>query len=78
MKWRFKIGTLLDDSGKICIVTAQLPIGCKTFEGHAKINWRDNYELLYPNRTTYIIGASALHRLVDTGQVNLIKVDHIA
>jgi hypothetical protein len=73
MKWRFEVGTLLVDAGKVCIVVAHLPTGCETFEGYAKINWRDNYELLYPNRTTYVIGATALHRLVDQGQINLLS-----
>jgi len=75
MKWRFNIGTLLEDRGRICMIKAHLPIGCEAFEGHHKINWRHNYELVYPNCTSYIIGANALHGLVDCGQIKLIKVD---
>ena len=74
MKWRFKVGTLLEDQGGICIVSALLPMGCETLSHCTKMNWRDNYELIYTNQTTYIIGAVALHRLVDQGRVNLIKV----
>ena len=73
MKWRFKVGTLLEDSGTVGVISAHLPLGCETFDGFAKINWRDNYELVYPNCTSYIIGANALHGLVDTGQIKLIK-----
>ena len=73
MKWQFEVGTLLNDSGKVCMVSAHLPSGCETFDGYAKINWRDNYELIYANSTVYVIGASALHRMVETGKINLIK-----
>tara|TARA_A100001011_G_scaffold218184_1_gene226109 strand:+ start:135 stop:362 length:228 start_codon:yes stop_codon:yes gene_type:complete len=74
MKWRFKIGTLLEDQGRICIVSALLPMGCETMKLNTKMNWRDNYKLIYTNQTTYIIGAAALHRLVDQGRINLIKI----
>ena len=74
MKWRYKVGTLLEDRGKVCMIKAHLPLGCETYEGYSKINWRDNYELIYPNCTSYIIGATALHGLIDSGQINLIKV----
>jgi len=73
MKWRYKVGTLLEDSGEVCMVAAHLPLGCKTFDGYAKINWRDNYELIYANTTVYIIGVEALHRLIEQGKFNLIK-----
>ena len=76
MKWRFKVGTLLEDSGTVGVISAHLPLGCETFDGFAKINWRDNYEIVYANQTTYIIGATALHRLVDSGQINLLKTPH--
>jgi len=75
MKWRFNIGTLLEDRGNICMIKAWLPKGCETFIGFAKINWRDNYELVYPHCSSYIISANALHGLVDTGQIKLIKND---
>ena len=76
MTWRFDIGTLLVDRGRVCMIIKHLPIGCKSFDGHHKINWRDNYELIYPNCSSYIIGATALHGLVDTGQIKIIKEEN--
>ena len=32
MRWRFSVGTLLEDRGNICMIKAHLPIGCETFE----------------------------------------------
>ena len=75
MRWRFDVGTLLEDRGSICMIKAHLPMGCEAFEGFAKINWRDNYELVYPNCNSYIIGLNALHGLVDCGQIKVIKVE---
>tara|TARA_Y100001970_G_scaffold287553_2_gene412495 strand:- start:1311 stop:1562 length:252 start_codon:yes stop_codon:yes gene_type:complete len=69
---RFKVGTLLEDSGNVGMISAILPKGCETFKGYHKINWRDNYEIQYANSTVYIIGIVAFHRLVDQGQIKII------
>ena len=75
MRWQFNVGTLMVDDGKICIVSSHYPMGCESFDNHSKINWRDNYELVYANRTTYIIGTHALHRLVEQGQIKVLKTN---
>ena len=65
----------LVDNGKICVISYRHPVGCQAFENHEIVNWRDNYELVYANRTTYIIGATALHRLVEQGQIKVLKAN---
>tara|TARA_R100000008_G_C3563797_1_gene157873 strand:- start:537 stop:779 length:243 start_codon:yes stop_codon:yes gene_type:complete len=70
---RYSVGTLIEDSGNLGIISAVLPRGCRNFEGYHKINWRDNYELRYANNTVYIIGMDAFHRMVEDGQILIVK-----
>ena len=73
MNNRYKIGTLLEDRGDVGMIAAFLPKGCQEFDGSERINWRDNYQILFANQGSYIIGVSALHRLVQQGQIKIIK-----
>ena len=73
MNKRYKIGTLLEDRGDVGMIAAILPKGSQEFNGSHRLNWRDNYQILFANQGSYIIGVSALHRLVQQGQIKLIK-----
>jgi len=71
----FGVGTVIEDGGKLGIIAAVLPRGCESFEGYQKINWRDNYEIRYANSMVYIIGIPAFHRMIETGQIKIIKTE---
>lgn len=69
---KYKIGTLVEDGGRVGIISAFYPIGCETFNGAHKINWQDNYEIHFASNITYVIGIYAFHRLVTQGQIKII------
>tara|TARA_B100000287_G_C20359571_1_gene673199 strand:- start:295 stop:534 length:240 start_codon:yes stop_codon:yes gene_type:complete len=70
---KLKIGTLVEDQGKIGVVMDFFPKGTNDKDAE-RINWRDNYKIYYTNNDTYIIGAMALHRLLDTGQIKIVRI----
>ena len=70
---KLKIGTLVEDRGKIGVVMDFFPKGTVDNEDAKRINWRDNYKIYYTDNDTYIIGAMALHRLVECGQIKIVK-----
>ena len=70
---KLKIGTLVEDRGTIGVIMDFFPKGSVNDDAK-RINWRDNYKIYYTNHDTYIIGAMALHRLVDQGQIKIIRV----
>ena len=71
---KLKVGTLVEDQGKIGVIMDFFPKGTVDNEEAKRINWRDNYKIYYTNNDTYIIGAMALHRLLDSGQIKIVRM----
>ena len=71
---KLKIGTLVEDHGKIGVIMDFFPKGTVEDDDAKRINWRDNYKIYYTNNDTYIIGAMALHRLLKCGQIRIVRV----
>lgn len=66
-----KVGTLLDDMGKIAVVTRVIKSGALETES-SLINWRVNYEIVYADGTVAIIGSSSLSRMLKAGIIKLL------
>jgi hypothetical protein len=71
---KLEIGTLVEDRGTIGVIMDFFPKGSINDDDAKRINWRDNYKIYYTNHDTYVIGAMALHRLVDQGQIKIVRV----
>tara|TARA_R100000900_G_scaffold7825_4_gene7914 strand:+ start:3514 stop:3726 length:213 start_codon:yes stop_codon:yes gene_type:complete len=66
-----KVGTLIEDMGKMGIVSRVLTSG--TLEtSNDLIKWRNNYEIYYADGTVSIIGESTLHRLIAKGDIKIL------
>ena len=65
---KLKVGTLLEDMGKLGIVTKLITSGTlKTY--NELIKWRNNYEIFYSDGTIAILGEATIHRLVQKGDI---------
>mgnify|MGYP003122605274 CR=1 FL=1 len=69
---KYKVGTLLNDNGRLGVILAYYPQGSTSFENCKKINWRDNYHLYFLKGKSYIIGTHAFDRLVAKGTIKII------
>ena len=75
-KSHYKIGTLIKDMGKIGVIYRMIESGTlKT--APAVINWRFNYEIYYFDGCITIMGHSTLNRLIESGNVEVIKSDDL-
>lgn len=70
--FKYTVGTLIDDMGKIAIITRVLSSGALKTEVSA-IKWRNNYELSYNNGDIQIIAASTFEKLITKGQIKIIN-----
>ena len=69
---KYKIGTLVNDSGRLGIIAAYYPQGSVDFKNAKKINWRANYHVYFLKGKSYIMGAVGFHRLVEQGTIKII------
>ena len=53
---KYKIGTLVIDSGRLGVIAAYYPRGSVDFGNAKQINWRDNYHLYFLKGKSYIMG----------------------
>ena len=65
---KLKVGTLLEDMGKLGIVTKVITSGTLKTDNEL-IKWRNNYEIFYSDGTIAILGAATIHRLVQKGDI---------
>ena len=70
---KYKVGTLVSDDGRLGVISGFFPQGSTSFENAHRINWRDNYEIYFATQHSYIIGAIALERLVEQGQIKILE-----
>lgn len=65
-----KVGTLINDNGKIGIISRVIEVG-ELKPRMAYISWRANYEIMYADGTKLIIGCRALEQMIYNGVVEL-------
>ena len=65
---KIKVGTLIEDMGKMGIVTKVITSGTLKTDNEL-IKWRNNYEIYYSDGTVAILGETTLHRLIHRGDV---------
>ena len=71
-KW--PAGTLVEDTGKVGIISKVLPYGALDTEISA-IKWRKNYEITYIDGDVQIIAETTFVRLVRRGDIKIINSD---
>jgi hypothetical protein len=65
-----RVGTLINDHGKIGIISKVIEIGeLKTEIKY--ISWRANYEIVYVDATTLVISCKALESMIENGVVEV-------
>ena len=65
-----KVGTLIEDNGKIGIIARVIRMGKMDFDSDI-ISWRDNYEIHYFDGTVTVIGVNAFARLVEDKKIKI-------
>lgn len=68
---RLKEGTLIEDMGKLGIISKVITSGTLRTDNDL-IKWRNNYEIYYSDGTVAILGESTLHRLIERGDVKIL------
>lgn len=64
------IGMLIRDTGRIGVVTKIIKSGALN-TSQSLIKWRVNIEIVYCDGTRAILGEEALHRLINSGIVEV-------
>ncbi len=70
---QIKVGTLIDDMGKIGMVRKIIGAGALAHL-HPVVKWRMNYEIYYSDGVVGYLGIDSLQRLVDVGSIKVIFV----
>ena len=68
---KLKVGTLIDDMGKLGIITRIITSGTLNTD-YDLIRWRNNYEIYYGDGTFSIIGEQTLHKLIQKGEIKIL------
>ena len=71
-KDHYKVGTLIEDMGKIGVIYRIIEAGTLKVK-HTLINWRFNYEIYYFDGGVTVMGHNTLKRLVDNGSVKVVN-----
>ena len=66
------VGTLIEDTGKLGIITRVLASGALKTNVSA-IKWRNNYEISYNDGDIQIIAESTFIRLVESGVIKILS-----
>jgi hypothetical protein len=70
--FEYTVGTLIEDLGKLGIITKVLSSGALKTEVSA-IKWRKNYEISYNDGDIQIIAESTFIKLVDSGAIKILS-----
>ena len=65
------IGTLINDMGRIGIITKVIKSGSLETKS-VLINWRVNYEIIYADGTVTVVGHEAFFRMKEAGMIELL------
>lgn len=68
---KLKVGTLIEDMGKLGIVTKVITSGTLKTDNEL-IKWRNNYEIFYSDGTIAILGESTINRLILKGDIKIL------
>ncbi len=68
---KIKVGTLLEDMGKLGVITRVITSGTLNVASDL-IRWRNNYEVYYSDGTFSIIGEATFERLIESGDIKLL------
>jgi MOSC domain-containing protein YiiM len=68
---KLKVGTLIEDMGKMGVISKVLTSGTLEVDNDL-IKWRNNYEIYYSDGTVSILGESTLHRLIEKGDIKIL------
>lgn len=72
-QFQYEVGTLIEDTGKIGIITKTLASGAlKT--NVSVIKWRSNYEITYNDGDVQIIAEKTFIKLVQSGTIKILSV----
>ena len=65
-----KVGTLINDNGKLGVISKVIEIGQLKTE-IKYISWRANYEITYVDGTKLVISCKALNNMISNGVVDI-------
>ena len=68
---KLKVGTLIEDMGKLGIVTKVITSGTLKTDNEL-IKWRNNYEIFYSDGTIAILGETTIYRLIQKGDIKIL------
>ena len=68
----WEAGTLIEDMGKIGIISKVLPYGAMNTSIDA-IRWRNNYEISYIDGDVQVIAATTFNKLVMRGDIKILN-----
>ncbi len=68
----YDVGTLIEDTGKLGIITRVLASGALKTNVSA-IKWRSNYEISYNDGDIQIIAEATFIRLVESGVIKILS-----
>tara|TARA_R110002110_G_scaffold3150_1_gene16189 strand:- start:587 stop:820 length:234 start_codon:yes stop_codon:yes gene_type:complete len=68
----FPVGTLIRDGDKVGLIYREIQSG--TWSEQPLFNWRINYEIYYDDGTICVMGGDTLHRLIQSGRVEILEV----
>jgi len=68
----YKIGTLIDDGGRIGIIYREIKAG--TWSEAPLFNWRTNYEIYYSDGMISIMGKATIDKLIGDGTIKIIEL----
>tara|TARA_B100000123_G_scaffold269955_1_gene247001 strand:- start:1216 stop:1458 length:243 start_codon:yes stop_codon:yes gene_type:complete len=71
-EFQFNVGTLIEDMGKLGIITRVLASGALKTDVSA-IKWRTNYEISYNDGDIQIIAESTFMKLVTNGVIKILS-----
>ena len=70
--FKYPVGTLIEDMGKLAIITRVLSSGAlKT--NVAAVKWRNNYEISYNDGDVQIIAETTFVKLVERGDIKIMS-----
>jgi len=68
---KLKVGTLIEDMGKLGIIAKVITSGTLKTDNEI-IKWRNNYEIFYADGTIAILGETTLLRLIARGDIKIL------
>ncbi len=69
---RWKAGTLVEDMGKVGIISKIIPYGAMNTSINA-IKWRTNYEITYVDGDIQVIAETTFAKLVSRGDIKILN-----